>query len=198
MRQFGTVSKPDDLRRQLLAYCHEQANTTATNNTEHQTESPFEAAVLKQLLTRGYRVNTQYAVGYYRIDMVVQGHNARLAIECDGDRYHSGSEKIAEDLARQAILERLGWQFYRIRGSAFFSNPQQALTGLWQRLAELDIQPQATPTKTTDTLLHQEIIRLAQNLTTQSHSESEDLPNHSRINELFKQRSLQRQQEQST
>ena len=195
---YQTELKPDDLRRQLLAYCHEQANTTAINNTEHQTESPFEAAVLKQLLARGYRVKTQYAVGYYRIDMVVQGQNARLAIECDGDRYHSGSEKIAEDLARQAILERLGWQFYRIRGSAFFSNPQQALTGLWQRLAELDIQPQATPTKTTDTLLHQEIIRLAQNLATQSNNESENLPNHSRINELFKQRSLQRQQEQST
>jgi very-short-patch-repair endonuclease len=39
----------------------------------------FEELVLKQLLARGYQVQTQYPVGYYRIDLVVMGENSRLA-----------------------------------------------------------------------------------------------------------------------
>ena len=119
-------------------------------------------------MARGYQVQTQYPVGYYRIDLVVMGENSRLAVECDGDKYHSGSEKIAEDLARQAILERLGWQFYRIRGSVFFREPEQALAGLWQRLADLGIQPKTNESSETQNheMLHLEIIRLVEKMET--------------------------------
>jgi len=198
---YQTDLKPTDLRRQLLEYAHEQA--TAHINTEtQQTESVFEELVLKQLLARGYQVQTQYPVGYYRIDLVVMGENSRLAVECDGDKYHSGSEKIAEDLARQAILERLGWQFYRIRGSVFFREPEQALAGLWQRLADLGIQPILAEhaVNSSDELLHHEIIRLAEQMDANIEPETvieeiastpavEELPNHQSINELFRQRS---------
>ena len=76
------------------------------------------------------------------------------------------SEKIAEDLARQAILERLGWQFYRIRGSVFFREPEQALAGLWQRLADLGIQPILAEhaVNSSGELLHHEIIRLVEQM----------------------------------
>ena len=77
-------------------------------DAEQRTESEFEKQVLVQLNNAGYRVVTQYPVGAYRIDMVVIGkNNNRLAIECDGDRWHP-IEKIPDDMARQAILERLG------------------------------------------------------------------------------------------
>ena len=204
---YQTDLKPDDLRTKLLAYSHQQLQSSSSTLIQHQTESPFEAAVLKQLVARGYQVITQYEVGYYRIDMVVQGAHSRLAIECDGDRYHSGSEKIAEDLARQAILERLGWQFYRIRGSAFFSQPDTALEDLWQRLAQLDILP--IPNNTQETVLteeplHQEIIRLAQRLKQEDLVQDEAIvttpepqANYSRIQEMFKQRSEQRKQQRN-
>lgn len=196
---YQTDLKPDDLRTQLLAYCYQHSLDANNALAQHHTESPFEAAVLKQLLARGYEVSTQYEVGYYRIDMVVQGSTTRLAIECDGDRYHSGSEKIAEDLARQAILERLGWQFYRVRGSAFFANPQSALDSLWQRLTELDILPIEQNQNNDIDNLHQEIIQLAQQLQQDYLKEDEEVTpntepqaNYSRINELFKQRSEHR------
>jgi hypothetical protein len=80
------------------------------------------------------------SVGHFRIDMVVEGEDNRLAVECDGDRYRS-SESLAEDTARQAILERLGWQFVRIRGSAFYRDPDAALRRVFDRLAELGIAP---------------------------------------------------------
>ena len=70
--------------------------------------------------------------------MVVVGGERRLAIECDGDRYHP-LEKLAEDMDRQAILERLGWTFARIRGSAFFRNPDEAMQPVFEKLAAMDI-----------------------------------------------------------
>lgn len=56
------------------------------------------------------------------IDLVVEGAGNRIAIECDGDRWHP-IEKLPENLARQAVLERLGWKFIRIRGSEFYRDP---------------------------------------------------------------------------
>jgi hypothetical protein len=75
--------------------------------------------------------------------MVAEGNGKRLAIECDGERWHY--DKAEEDLARQALLERLGWTFVRIRGSVFYRDKtlgrQVALRPLMQRLKEIGIDP---------------------------------------------------------
>jgi hypothetical protein len=75
--------------------------------------------------------------------MVAEGNGKRLAIECDGERWHY--DKAEEDLARQALLERLGWTFVRIRGSVFYRDNtpgrQVALIPLLHRLKELGIEP---------------------------------------------------------
>ena len=42
-------------------------------------------------------------------------------------------------MQRQRQLERCGWEFYRIRESAFYSNKDGALAGLWQALEERGI-----------------------------------------------------------
>ena len=69
-------------------------------------ESDFEREVYDLLVERGYKVIPQVRVGNFRIDMVVEGHNdTRIAIECDGDRYH-GADVWAADMQRQGILER--------------------------------------------------------------------------------------------
>jgi very-short-patch-repair endonuclease len=101
-------------------------------------ESPFEREVQKRLTEAGYCVRTQCQVGYYRIDLVVEGGGRRLAVECDGDRYHP-IESLAEDMERQSILERLGWEFVRLRGSLFFRDPDVAMRPVFERLLELEI-----------------------------------------------------------
>jgi hypothetical protein len=95
--------------------------------------------------------------------MVVEGAGKRLALECDGDRYHP-MEKLAEDMERQSILERLGWQFVRIRGSAFYRNPDLAMRPVFDRLGELGIfpeSPDSNPVVADMTLIHEldEIVR---------------------------------------
>lgn len=133
--------KATDIRYRLLQ--HVRDPNSSVRNFEQEvgkTESPFEKEVLKRLTSAGFKVRTQVAVGYFRIDMVVEGDGKRLAVECDGDRYHP-IEKLEEDMNRQAILERLGWRFARIRGSAFYRNPDQAMESVFKRLDELEIPP---------------------------------------------------------
>ncbi|WP_261575258.1 AAA domain-containing protein [Frankia gtarii] len=155
---FHTVDpatlREDDIRRQLIEYTYAGATPQATGRLADRCESEFERAVLREILGRGYRVRPQHPVGRYRIDLVVEGaprppapdagaarvRGPRLAVECDGDRFH-GPDQWEADLRRQRILERLGWTFIRIRGSEFYRHPTRTLDGLWRRLAELDIHP---------------------------------------------------------
>ena len=130
---------PDDVRSQLIRYCQNPERVDRAS-AEASFDSDFERDVFRHITSRGYRVRTQYRVGRYRIDLVVEGVGGRLAIELDGDAYH-GPERWESDRQRQTILERLGWTFYRIRGSAYYRDPDAALTGLWDRLESLGIRP---------------------------------------------------------
>lgn len=136
--------KEGDIRKRLIKHAtNPKAATTFADEQEQRAESEFEKQVMRRLLQAGYHVVSQWPVGSYRIDMVVEGAGKRLAIECDGDRWHP-IEKLEADMARQAILERLGWRFVRIRGSQFFRNPSQAMEPVFARLQALDIPPIGT------------------------------------------------------
>ena len=142
-----TDLKPSDIRRRLILHAGDQHKfNIALKEQEQKIESEFEKQVFNILIRAGYNVTTQWPVGTYRIDMVVEGNGKRLAVECDGDRWHP-LEKLEEDMARQAILERLGWRFMRIRGSQFFRNPQQAMKPIFARLETLGIPPEGMSTK---------------------------------------------------
>ena len=103
-------------------------------------DSWFEVDVALELLRKDFTVLAQYEVAGKRIDLVVEGGEARLAIECDGDNWH-GADRYEADMERQRQLERCGWEFFRVRESAFYSNKENALAGLWQALEERDIFP---------------------------------------------------------
>ncbi len=131
--------KQGDLRRRLILHARDQhAQNIAIKAQEQHIELVFEKQVFDRLVRAGFRVKTQWRVGAYRIDLVVEGRGKRLAIECDGDRWHP-QEKLEEDMASQAILERLGWRFVRIRGSQFFRDPDTAMKPVFARLEDLDI-----------------------------------------------------------
>ncbi|MFB6720553.1 AAA domain-containing protein [Kribbella sp. NPDC056345] len=120
-------------------------------------DSLFEQRVFLAVRERGFRVRPQVKVGGYRIDLVVEGGTQRLAVECDGDAFHGG-EAASDDAARQRDLERVGWTFWRVRGSTFFRDPEQALESLWELLDELEIQPAWNqPTTQDEIVTHAEV-----------------------------------------
>ncbi|MBM6905623.1 DUF3320 domain-containing protein [Collinsella tanakaei] len=138
---YETDLKPGDLRRRLLAYAGDpEMRTRLYSQIEHESESPFEESVAKTLVAKGYRISQQEEVGAYRIDIVVYGSDGKVALECDGDRYHSGAEKLRADLERQTILERLGWRFVRVRGSEYYRDPEAAMERIVSELSDLGIE----------------------------------------------------------
>jgi very-short-patch-repair endonuclease len=104
-------------------------------------ESNFERDMMQGLLDRGYRVHGQVGSLGYRIDMVVEGSNGvRLAVECDGDRFH-GPEHWQQDMRRQRTLERVGWRFWRCFASSFYRAPEAIINDLCEMLSRLGIEP---------------------------------------------------------
>jgi very-short-patch-repair endonuclease len=161
--------KADDLRRQLIEHAQDPARLMrALEEKENRSQSAFEREVMKRLLAAGYRVSPQWRVGAFRIDLVVEGDGRRLAIECDGDRYHP-LEKIPEDMDRQSVLERMGWIFTRIRCTGFLRNPDRAMKQVFEKLQLLEILP-VNPKKDTSkvvappTDLIERVIRRAEEL----------------------------------
>jgi very-short-patch-repair endonuclease len=122
----------------------------ASRSERHQGRHPppfdswFEVDVFLRIVDRGYRVIPQYHVNpfdrSFRIDMVVEGVHGRLAVECDGDQWH-GPDRYDEDMARQRELERAGWRFWRVRGGAFYYEPDGAMKTLWESLEHHGIFP---------------------------------------------------------
>ena len=103
-------------------------------------ESWFEVDVALALLRKHFVVLSQYEVAGKRIDLVIEGGQSRLAVECDGDWWH-GADHYEADMQRQRQLERCGWEFFLVRESSFYSNQENALEPLWQMLEKRGILP---------------------------------------------------------
>jgi len=161
--------KADDLRRQLIEHAQDPSRLLrALEEKEKRTQSTFEREVMKRLGAAGYRVAPQWRVGGFRIDLVVEGDGRRLAIECDGDRYHP-LEKLAEDMDRQSVLERMGWIFTHVRGTEFFRNADRAMKPIFEKLQLLEISPNgaasdATAKKLPSGDLIERVVRRAEEL----------------------------------
>jgi very-short-patch-repair endonuclease len=163
---FHSVT-PDDLsqkclRRKLLEHCLNpqvpqdvgddlpmaELEAAAANADRDRVPAPppfeswLEVDVYLQIRRRGYRVISQHAFAGYKIDLVVSGTTARLAVECDGEDWH-GQERYEADMARRRQLERCGWRFWRIRGGTFYRNPEAAMQPLWDLLDKTGIRTTA-------------------------------------------------------
>jgi len=141
--ELEDLSNADRLRRSLIGHFAVPfaQDEVRVEDLRKLCESPFEREMYDELTQRGYWVTPQVRVGQYRIDMVMEGHNdARLAVECDGDKYH-GADKWADDMQRQRVLERAGWVFWRCFASAFIRRRKDMLDDLLKTLAERGIEP---------------------------------------------------------
>ena len=141
--ELDQLSIKDKLRRNLISHFFTPYAQDERKVEDLRTlcESDFEREVYDILTERGYRVIPQVEVGEHRIDMVVEGHNdTRLAIECDGDRYH-GVDRWESDMNRQRVLERVGWRFWRSFASIFIRNRKEVVADLISSLTERGIEP---------------------------------------------------------
>ena len=76
--------KQGDLRRRLLEHLDDPFMHAKTmEKLSNQADSEFEREIMRRLVGAGYNVVPQLQVGYYRIDLVVDDGEKRLAIECE-------------------------------------------------------------------------------------------------------------------
>jgi very-short-patch-repair endonuclease len=119
-------------------------DAAAVRALRERCESGFEIEMFDELVKRGFRVEPQVPCGGYRIDFVVEGNEGRrLAVECDGDRFH-GPGQWQDDMARQRVLERAGWTFWRCFASSFVRRREEVLDDLMRALEGLGIEPLGT------------------------------------------------------
>ena len=67
---------------------------------------------------------------HFKIDLVVYHNGVPLAIECDGDWFHSEIEDVAYDIERQEFLQRIGWKIHRVTYSSYRINPDKEMQKL--------------------------------------------------------------------
>lgn len=141
--------KRADLRNSLLGYMASASPAPADPMPEGVTadtrrsefDTIFEQQVFVELRDRGFHVNPGVVVNNRRIDLVVTGRSARLAVECDGDVVVTTPERRSADLQREQELKRCGWTFWRVRESEYWLDPEAAMSSLWTTLASLGIEP---------------------------------------------------------
>lgn len=132
-----------------LAHCsaaQSEPRVRPPGDLEGRSDTQFEADIADALRRRGFQVSQQYPACGFSIDMVVEKGGRLLAVECDGEFWHHdehGQLKI-EDLERQAILERAGWEFIRIPYRRWREYPDEQLArieGWFSRLPEEEDDP---------------------------------------------------------
>jgi very-short-patch-repair endonuclease len=109
----------------------------------------FEADIQAALEARGIRVLPQYGTSRFCIDLVATHPDKPglpvLAIECDGQTYHSSATARDRDRLRQEQLMRQGWRFHRIWSTDWFHRREEeierAVTAFNEAVAASDKSP---------------------------------------------------------
>lgn len=146
----------NDFRNKILSFFKDEAKPISQlqiednyieryrHNVPEPFDSWFECDIAKALVENGYSyIQPQYKVKEaelfynhkigkqvyinFKIDLVVHNNGKMIAIECDGNPFHTLPEDVAYDIERQEFLERVGWKVYRVLYSAFKRNPQDEI-----------------------------------------------------------------------
>jgi len=85
-------------------------------------ESPIEEILFKKLYETGFKPYTQVSCGKFRIDIAVFHKGKKIAIECDGQQYHSSPEQKEHDRKKDLYLQKDRWNVYRFSGKEIYND----------------------------------------------------------------------------
>ncbi|MFT5874716.1 MAG: superfamily I DNA and/or RNA helicase [Clostridium sp.] len=131
------------VRYSLLKYCLEQnEHNEEIISPEHLLLNDFEEHIARNIKECGYKLTPKVKVGKYTIDFVVEtdlsselllGHYKKVAVQCIGMQADE-DYNWQKQYEIQMCLERVGWEFYKIRASEFYRNPSLVMERLKQKL----------------------------------------------------------------
>ncbi|MBU3174310.1 AAA domain-containing protein [Clostridium estertheticum] len=131
------------VRYALLKYCIDENEPKGENKSEkHLLLNDFEENIGRHIKENGYKITPKVKVGKYIIDFVVETDLSipssddfykKIAVKCIG---MTGDEDYdwKKQYEMQMCLERVGWEFYKIRASGFYRNPILVMERLIEKL----------------------------------------------------------------
>jgi very-short-patch-repair endonuclease len=90
------------------------ARERALRKRDATTESPLERHLARALDDAGINYVREYPVSRIHVDFALV--DAKLAIECDGIRYHGTADARRRDARRDEFLRSKGWRILRFSG----------------------------------------------------------------------------------
>jgi superfamily I DNA and/or RNA helicase/transcription elongation GreA/GreB family factor len=135
----------NELRLSVLTTLAE--NTTKSSSFDSfragELESPFEEEVYQSLVEHfgADKLYIQPPFAGFRIDIVYDPKVVgipKIAIECDGAKYHSSREAYLYDRHRQKILENHGFVFHRIWSTNWWRNSSRETTKLIEFIKQIE------------------------------------------------------------
>ncbi len=137
----------NESRISVLTALSENTPKSSSFNVQNfdQLESPFEEEVYQSLLDEfgEEKLIPQLQFAGFRIDIVFDSKKPnvpKIAIECDGAKYHSSQEAYLYDRHRQKILERHGFVFHRIWSTNWWRNQKRELTKLIEFIKKIETE----------------------------------------------------------
>lgn len=129
------------VRASLLSYCLNNENKSVIYEEGNSIlASGFKKDVYNELKRKGYNVKTDVKVGKYKIDFVIESSDIRLAVDCCSEDT-AFSLNWEENHSRRMTLQRVGWNFFIIRESQFYYQPEVTMTSLYEELDSMGIKP---------------------------------------------------------
>ncbi|PYO02883.1 MAG: hypothetical protein DMD91_03015 [Candidatus Rokuibacteriota bacterium] len=136
--------KKGDLRLRLISHAEGRGvESPRGQQASVKWDSAFEKSLHERLTELRYCVQPKYQIGEFEVDVLVKGDaGAKAVISCDGDRIVS-EEAVLSRMERQLTLERLGWNFIRVRASEYLMDEARAMRRVVRKLGSLKIEPAA-------------------------------------------------------
>ena len=162
--------KEGDLRYGLLSYVeHPEEYLQKDREISVLPMSPLSQSVSQSLRQCGYHVEERWMVGSCCIDIAVMSQGRRVAVVCDGESWDGTGSTAAENSKKQAVLERLGWKFFHVKGSEYYLDPSKAMVRLAKEFSRNDILPEGEEAGTISLSeqreeLRERVFALAENL----------------------------------
>ena len=143
------ISEGDnDARLAVLSALDDNSTMTTTFDRfmSRELESPFEEEVYQALVDKfgEQKLIPQFKFAGFKIDIVYDSKTdgvPKIAIECDGAKYHSSREAYLYDTHRQKILENHGFVFHRIWSTNWWRNPKRETDKLIDFIQNSDLTP---------------------------------------------------------
>jgi very-short-patch-repair endonuclease len=136
--------KKGDLRLRLISHAERGGGESRNGHPASvKWDSAFEKSLHERLTELRYSVVPKYQIGEFEVDFLIKGDaGTKAVISCDGDRIVS-EESVLSRMERQLTLERLGWNFIRLRASEYLMDESRAMRKVVRKLSALKIEPLA-------------------------------------------------------